>query len=142
MFSKKRWVVIVTLVSALLVNGHLVAGDSKEDKALAVATSWLALVDDGKYDESWQAAASFFKQAVSREQWGQAVSAALEPFGPFVSRELIGKQYTTSLPGAPEGEYVVIQFTATFENKAAVIETITPMLDSDGEWRVAGYFVR
>lgn len=138
----KHRIAIVILVSVFLVNGHLVASDTKEDKALAVATAWLALVDEGKYDESWEAAASFFKQAVSQEQWGQAVGAALDPFGPFVSRELKSKQYTTSLPGAPDGEYVVIQFTATFENKAAVIETITPMLDSDGEWRVAGYFVK
>jgi hypothetical protein len=28
------------------------------------------------------------------------------------------------------------------ENKAAAVETVTPMLDADGVWRVSGYFVR
>jgi hypothetical protein len=47
-----------------------------------------------------------------------------------------------SLPGAPDGEYVVIQFKTAFENKKFAIETVTPMLDGDGKWRVSGYFIR
>jgi hypothetical protein len=29
-----------------------------------------------------------------------------------------------------------------FENKAAAVETVTPMADPDGAWRVSGYFIR
>ena len=43
--------------------------------------------------------------------------------------------------GAPDGEYVVLQFQADFENKAQAVETITPMLD-EGQWRVSGYYIR
>ena len=50
--------------------------------------------------------------------------------------------YKTSLPGAPDGEYVVMEFTTAFTNKKSAIETITPMLDEDGQWRVAGYYIR
>ena len=28
------------------------------------------------------------------------------------------------------------------ENKASAVETITPMLDKDGKWRVSGYFMK
>ncbi len=48
----------------------------------------------------------------------------------------------TSLPGAPDGEYVVIQYNTEFENKKVAIETITPMLDDDGKWRVSGYYIK
>ncbi len=48
----------------------------------------------------------------------------------------------TSLPGAPDGEYVVIQIQTSFENKKSAVETITPMLDKDGRWRVSGYQIR
>ena len=48
----------------------------------------------------------------------------------------------TDIPDAPEGEYVVIQFDTVFENKKEAIETITPMLDPDGKWRVAVYFIK
>ena len=37
--------------------------------------------------------------------------------------------------------HVIIQFDTTFEKKAAV-ETVTPMLESDGAWRVCGYYVK
>jgi hypothetical protein len=46
------------------------------------------------------------------------------------------------LPGAPDGEYVVIHFHTVFANKADAIETVTPMRGRDGRWRVSGYFVR
>jgi hypothetical protein len=52
------------------------------------------------------------------------------------------KEYATSLPGAPDGEYVVIQFETSFENKNDAVETVTPMKDEDGKWRVSGYFIR
>jgi hypothetical protein len=51
------------------------------------------------------------------------------------------KTYATSLPGAPDGEYVVIRYDTTFENKRASVETVTPMRDVDGTWRVSGYYV-
>jgi hypothetical protein len=37
---------------------------------------------------------------------------------------------------------VVIQFNTRFENKAAAIETVTPMHEKDGSWRVSGYFIK
>ena len=48
----------------------------------------------------------------------------------------------SSIPGAPDGEYVVIQFKTSFENKKSGIETVTPMLDKDGKWRVSGYYIK
>ena len=67
---------------------------------------------------------------------------AREPLGKVISRELTNQTYKTSLPGAPDGEYVVMEFTTAFTNKKSAIETITPMLDEDGQWRVAGYYIR
>ena len=64
------------------------------------------------------------------------------PLGKMIKRKLKNKQYMTSLPGAPDGEYVVIQFDTAFENKKEAIETITPLLDTDGKWRVSGYFIK
>ncbi len=50
--------------------------------------------------------------------------------------------FTRTVPGAPDGEYVVIQFDTQFENKAAAVETVTPMREKDGSWRVSGYFIK
>ncbi len=113
-----------------------------EDAAVAAARAWLSLVDRSRYGESWDTAAEYFKGAVSKDQWSQAILAVRKPLGENLSRELISSSYRTSLPGAPDGEYIVIQFQSTFRNKNSATETITPMRDKDGEWRVSGYYIR
>ncbi|MBW2039291.1 MAG: DUF4019 domain-containing protein [Deltaproteobacteria bacterium] len=113
-----------------------------EKVAIKAAQSWLTLVDAERYGESWDEAAEFFKTAVSKEQWQQTMQALRRPLGKNISRELKSKRYCTSLPGAPDGEYVVIQFRASFENKKSAIETVTPMVDRDGKWRVSGYYMK
>ena len=113
-----------------------------EADALAAAEAWLALVDSGQYAESWDEAAQYFKGAVPKDKWLQTMNAARTPFGKNIFRKLKSKHYKTSLPGAPDGEYDVIKFNASFENKKSAVETITPMLDKDGTWRVSGYYMK
>ena len=64
------------------------------------------------------------------------------PLGKLESRKLTSAQYTKTMPGAPDGDYVILQFDASYENKKRAIETVTPMKDKDGKWRVAGYFIK
>ncbi len=110
--------------------------------ATTAAEKWLALVDDGKYPESWAEAAAYFKNAVTAAAWEQAAKEVRPPFGKLLSRKVKSAVYHTSLPGAPDGRYVVIQFETSFENKKEAIETVTPMADPDGQWRVSGYYVK
>jgi hypothetical protein len=102
----------------------------------------VGVVDKGDYAASYDEAASIFKLAVTKEDWLQKVRAARSPLGKVVSRKWKHAQYKTSLPGAPDGEYVVIQYDTSFDNKRSAVETITPTLDKDAQWRVSGYFIR
>jgi len=115
---------------------------ASEKEAIAAAQAWLALVDEGKYEESWQEASSLFKRSVTVEQWMAAVKGARETLGQKINREFTSSEQHTSLPNAPDGNYVVIFFKTSFDKKKEGIETITPMLDKDGKWRVSGYYVR
>jgi hypothetical protein len=112
------------------------------DAAKLAAQAWLEVVDAAEYGKSWDAAASMFKAAVTQEQWEAAVVQARGPFEPMGGRKFLGAKYMTELPGAPKGEYVVMQYEIRASDNTRLIETITPMLDSDGEWRVSGYFVQ
>lgn len=112
------------------------------DAAQGAAESWVGLVDGAQYAESWQAAASFFRNAVPQQKWVEAAQTARSPLGPVKSRAVKSSTATKTLPGAPDGEYVVLQFNAAFEKKAAALETITVLREPDGQWRVVGYFVR
>lgn len=124
------------------VSGALAAGPSKEALALKAAETWLALVDNGQYQQSWSEAATLFRKAVPKKEWNRILKAGRGPLGAVVSRKLIDATHRTSLPGAPDGEYVVIRLDTAFTNKKSAVETITPMLDSDGHWRISGYFIK
>lgn len=128
----------------LLVASVGVTAEHEEatEAAVTSAKAWLALVDSGDYDDSWKQAAEYFKKAVTVEQWRQAMQAVRVPLGEVVSRQLKGATYTNTVPGAPDGSYVVIQFDTTFANKRNAVETVTPMKQDDGSWRVSGYFIK
>ncbi len=115
---------------------------SAEKAAVKAADEWLALVDEGKYAESWKAAAEYFRNVISRKQWVKSLTGARAPLGKLVSRKIKSKTYTTTLPGAPDGQYVVIQYDTSFANKTKALETVTPMREKDGTWRVSGYYIR
>jgi len=130
------------IILALCFANSAAADAAKEAAAVEAAKIWLTLIDHGKYDDSWEAAAAYFKGAITKERWQQTLTAVRKPLGALVSRELKSKTYAQSLPGAPDGEYVVIQFNTSFGNKKSAIETVTPMLDADGIWRVSGYYIK
>ena len=119
------------------------AGQSEKEKTAVSATEkWLGIVDEGKYGESWKEAAEYFRNAVKQEQWEQAMQAVRTPLGKLLSRKVKSTSYKTFLPGAPDGEYVVIEFDTSFVNKKTAVETVTPMMDKDGNWRVSGYYIK
>ncbi len=135
-----RSVLMMSLTLAL-APGLVFSGEA-EDQAVKAAEDWLELVDRGEYEESWNEAATFFKAAVTVEQWSKAMNAVRKPLGDKNSRTLSSADYTTSMPGAPDGDYVVILFDASFSKKKTAVETVTPMKDEDGNWRVSGYFIK
>jgi hypothetical protein len=133
-------VLAVVLLLAIFV--PVQAQQKPEQLAQQSAEVWLTLVDSGKYADSWQEASQLFKAHVTKEQWQNALQATRDPLGKKLSRKLKSATYKTALPGAPDGEYVVIQFESTFERKQSAVETVTPMLDRDGKWRVSGYYIK
>lgn len=137
---------ISTLITAFLIIVVLAqtsfSDQTKESAAISVAENFLQLVDSGRYSESWDATSKLFKSQISKQEWAEQLDTVRPLFGNIINRKIEDQKYTKSLPGAPDGEYVVIQFSTEFENKKKAIETVTPMLESDGEWRVSGYYIR
>ncbi len=118
-------------------------GNPEAEKiAIEVTDQWLKLNDNGQYAEGWDLTSELFRKAVAKETWERQMHAFREPLGKLIDRKVIKKDYMTSMPGAPDGEYVVIQYSTDFENKKNAIETVTPMKDKDGEWRVSGYYIK
>ena len=130
------------LALVLAGSGVHAADTEAVNQARKSASAWLALVDAAQYGQSWDEAATLFKSAVTKQEWMKAIQSTRAPLGALKSRTFKTATFTRSLPGAPDGEYVVIQFDTRFENKAAAVETVTPMRQKDGAWKVSGYYIR
>jgi hypothetical protein len=133
----------------MVVLGSLLAGavpGLAQEKPVEVAqkaeTSWLELVDAGKYAESWKAAAAAFQAAVTEEKWGSALSSVRTPLGKLVTRTMQSATYTKTLPRVPDGDYVVVLYQTSFEKKQMAQETVIASKEKDGVWRVAGYYIK
>ncbi|BBO70774.1 hypothetical protein DSCA_47040 [Desulfosarcina alkanivorans] len=138
----RRLAYLVAIGLILSGSNTLAADSNKELLALSAAEQWLTMVDSGKYDDSWKETSDLFRNAVQLDQWVQSMQAIRKPLGKRISRMMKTTVYQSTLPGAPDGDYVVIQFDTSFENKKAAVETITPMLETDGAWRVSGYYIK
>lgn len=136
-------VILIACLAAAPARAQTVdSSDARAAAAEVVARAWLRLVDAQRYGESWDSAAGMFRDAVTRSAWESAVREGRAPFEPFGQRELLASSFQTRLPNAPPGEYVVLQFRAKVAKGRTVVETVTPMKDRDGRWRVSGYYVR
>lgn len=138
-----RFAICLIVLCLSLCSGLALAQDSeKEQAAIVAAEEWLSLVDSGRYGQGWKQAAGYFQAGVSKTDWRNAMLTVRKPLGRLKSRKVLSATYHTSLPGAPDGNYVVVQFETSFANKQAAVETVTPLLEKDGSWRVSGYYIK
>ena len=107
----------------------------------AAARAWVALVDGGRWDESWRAASTLFRSQTTTRQWAAMIEPVRKPLGTVSARAVARASAATSRPGAPAGEYQVVQFRTAFAVKPGAIETVV-LAREDGAWKVAGYFIR
>ena len=123
----------------------LPAGDSsntfREIAAQASGEKWLGLLDRGEYAKAWEECAQLFRQRVTREQWVDSLPTTRAPLGAMKSRNVEAAGYRTSLPGAPDGQYVTVRYRTNFEKKEDAEEVITLAFE-EGVWRPTGYSIR
>ena len=111
------------------------------DSAGPSGEAWVKLIDGAKYADSWREASAYFRSRVAEKDWIGMVRGVRQPLGVLVSRTQKSLTFAKTLPGAPDGNYAVMVFQTSFQNKASVVETLTVMADGE-KWRVAGYFIK
>jgi uncharacterized lipoprotein NlpE involved in copper resistance len=134
----------ILLAGAALVMACAQAQEPVIRDAIVAAERWLAVVDKGESAASWEQLASAAQAVVTRAGWQDALRKVREPLGK-PSRQMESAVFTRTFPGAPPGEYIVIQYNTRFDklpDGAMAIETIAPMRDKDGTWRVSGYYIK
>jgi len=115
------------------------------DRADAVsierAEAFLARIDAGDWEGSWELTGTPIRSEISPREWQEQVAPVRAPLGRVLSREVATIERASSLPGAAEGDYQVMQFRTRFENEEGhSVETIVMKMGPQG-WEISGYFI-
>lgn len=135
---------IATTVVLLSTLGLMACAQSVElsQAERDAAVSWLTLVDQGSYGQSWQSASSVFRSAVLQDDWVKQIRAARAPVGAHTARTQANAVRQQDPAGAPDGSYLTITYDSAFERKSNATETLSLYQEPDGSWRVAGYWIK
>ena len=114
--------------------------DATKD-GIAAATSWLELVDAGKYDDAWAASADEIKNVGPKAAFAKMMDQTRAPLGKEVSRAVKDKGYAKDPQNASPGEYVQIHFTTSFADAKPTTELVIVKKQPDGVWKVGQYSV-
>jgi len=113
----------------------------EEAESLAIAEPFLAAVDAGDWQGSWNAAGEDFQSSASEAEWTQTIEPVRAPLGAVEERRLATVMQTSTIPGEPEGDYEVLQYQTKFaERDDIAIETVV-MKKNGRSYNVAGYFI-
>lgn len=104
------------------------------------AMTWLILVDEEKYGESWKTASPLFKKALGEEDWTKKIGESRKALGALKLREFARGRFLKDPEGMPPGEYFALEFYSEFE-KRRVVEMVVPMKDQTGLWQVSYYSI-
>ena len=110
--------------------------------AQQAAETWLKLLDNNKWDESWRTGAQVFRTAIKIEKWRLTGGKERKPFGRFLSRKLKTQRMDPAKAGSPTLRNATFEYGAAFQFKKEASETVTASLEKDGKWRVSGYYIR
>lgn len=72
----------------------LAAETPPQDAARPIAADWLALVDCGKYVESWGKMSPGFRKEVGKRKWKSIMGKIRKPLGRLGSRKLKSAEYS------------------------------------------------
>ena len=134
--------IISIIVGCLILIGCSASNSESEKAGAQAAQQWLSIVDSGAYAQSWVESAVFFQANISQAEWVRKLENVRQSVGENLERSLVKADYTSTLPGAPDAEYVVAVFKASFKHKVNAIETVTVAMSDEGRWKVAGYFIK
>jgi hypothetical protein len=114
---------------------------AEEQAAERQALGFLGYLDHGRFADSYAYTGMLIRAQLDRDAFAKQIEKTRAGVGALLSRELIDASYTTTVPGAPEGQYVVLDYGASFANRQQAEETVT-LAFAKGYWRVSGYYIK
>jgi len=114
---------------------------TEERAAQRQALGFLGYLDHGRFADSYAYTGMLIRAQTDRASFSSQVEKARQGTGAMLTRELIDAGYETSVPGAPDGQYVVLHYRTSFADRQEAVETLT-LAFAKGYWRVSGYYIK
>jgi hypothetical protein len=108
------------------------------DEGLAVSKTWVGLIDNGRYDDSYASACGAMHDKIPQDRWNIILKTLRQPWGPVVNRQQLSHVYKPNGFEGSEGEFLVITYDSTFQKQDGITEVVVLRWE-DGQWRGAGY---
>lgn len=110
-----------------------VAAAQPDAKVVDTARQWLALGDQGRWEDGYRQTGTSFHKLNTAKAWAAASEKVRVPLGAMISRSFVSEE---DIPAPPSG-CEVVKFRTSFAAKPDAIETVA--LDREhGRWRVIG----
>lgn len=109
------------------------AAQSEAAGAARAAETFLKLLDEGRWADSYAATGTQFRALNTPERWSEVSARVRPPLGAMLTRDIIGNEF---VPAPPMG-YRMIKFRSAYANGPQQTETLS-LTWEDGAWKVAG----
>lgn len=107
--------------------------------------AWLALIEEGKYIDSWKTASKPFQDSIGAGRWAMTCRNQRRPTGKLLTRDLaeehFHKEHYDQSGRLRPGEIVTFLFTTRFEHLDEAREAVI-LRPFEGEWKVVSYALR
>ena len=119
-----------------------IADGPVKNAVISDSQKWLALIDDGDFQGSWNNLSQLAKSFLQWEDYRRATANFRSERGGVYERVLKRVWYTPDWPHSPKGDYLGVEYESRMRfDKDRVIE-LTVLAYEDGKWRVLAHQFR
>lgn len=140
--TKKKTIsfaILIAILSCLFASQSYSQENNKEyDAVIRNAEKFLLLIDENKYQETWEWLSSNVKKTMTEEQWIADLKGFRKPLGDLLQRKLL---HVTESYDEDIGNYLIIQYESSFETKKTKGEAVSVIRDSKNGFKILGYSI-
>jgi Protein of unknown function (DUF4019) len=114
---------------------------AEEQAAERQALGFLGYLDQGRFPDSYAYTGMLIRAQLDRDAYAAQIEKTRAGAGALLGRDPIDASYTTTVAGAPAGQYIVLHYHSNFAGRGEAVETVT-LAFAKGYWRVSGYYIK
>jgi hypothetical protein len=113
-----------------------------KDAVISDSQKWLALIDDGDFQGSWDSLSQLAKSFLRWEDYRRVTANFRSKHGGVYQRVLKRVWHTSDWPHAPEGDYVGVEYESRMRFDEDRVIEFTVLAYEDGAWKVLAHQFR